>query len=499
MRGISTELKVGVFALFVFAILGFMTFRSGGLEWAKTRGYMVNIFFNATTGLDEKTKVKVAGIDAGVIEGIDLIKGRARVRLRLDKHVVIYKNAKASIKSSGLMGDKFLSISIGTSDLPVLKDGDTIEEVTEVVDMDDLARNFMNFADNFSSLTKSLNEVLGSEESKESLKQMIVNLKDITENLHRAIGVNDVKLRNTLDNIANLSGSLSRLVDKNGDKITSTVSNINDFSGTLKTSGNDLIADLNKAVKEFKAMVDENRPAVKNAVQSIDSITGKIDSITGRIDRGEGSIGKLVKDDRLYDSISKAADGLNKTFSAVDRFRTFITFQADYLTKPKDARGQLYVTLQPSPDKYYILGVVADPLGRSIKKETITTPPGTSIQEDVISKKVEFTAQFARRFGDTALRLGVTQNTFGAGGDYFTNNDKIKLSADVWDFAKNEESATRPHVKVGLDYFLFKDIFVSAGIDNILNKKSRGGYVGVGVRFEDEDLKYLLGTIPIPK
>ena len=48
----------------------------------------------------------------------------------------------------------------------------------------------------------------------------------------------------------------------------------------------------------------------------------------------------------------------------------------------------------------------------------------------------------------------------------------------------------------GIDYFLFKNLFVSAGADNILSDRWRGGYAGVGLRFEDQDLKYLFGTLP---
>ena len=53
------------------------------------------------------------------------------------------------------------------------------------------------------------------------------------------------------------------------------------------------------------------------------------------------------------------------------------------------------------------------------------------------------------------------------------------------------------HVKFGVEHFVFKNLFLSAGLDNILNKKWCGGYVGVGVRFEDEDFKYLPDALPI--
>jgi len=176
----------------------------------------------------------------------------------------------------------------------------------------------------------------------------------------------------------------------------------------------------------------------------------------------------------------------------------FVNFQTEYLIKPEEAKGYFYVTLQPKPDKYYILGVVGDPIGRVTTKETLTTTPAgtTTVKEEEIEKKIEFTAQIARRFKDVALRIGLTENTFGVGGDYFFDNDRGKVTADIWDFSNDEEGSDNPHIKVGVDYFVFKHLFLSAGADNILNKKWSGGYAGVGLRFEDEDLKYLFGTMP---
>ncbi|MBI5638904.1 MAG: MCE family protein [Nitrospirae bacterium] len=489
MRSISTELKVGVFALAVLSVLAFMTFKVGGLEWAKSRGYTIYIYFNNTAGLDEKTKVKVAGVDSGVIDGIELTKGRARVKLMMDSHIKLYRDAGAAIKSSGLLGDKFLAITVGSPDQPQLRDGDTIENVKEVVDIDDMVRNFTSFSKRFSELSESLNELLGDDETRDSLRQTVSNMREVTASLNRTIDANDARLRKLLENMSSMAASINSLVEKNSDHFSVAVANMKDFSGSLKSDGPELIENLNRASKELRAMIEENRPMVKNAVESMDTIAKNIE-------KGEGSLGKLVKDDRLYESINKAAEGVNKTISAVDRFRTFITFQTEYLTKPKDGKGYFYVTLQPRPDKYYILGAVSDPVGSVSTKETITSPPGTIVREEEIRKKIEFTAQFAKRFGDAALRIGLTENTFGVGGDYFFNRDRGKVTADIWDFSNDERNAKNPHVKVGVDYFVFKNVFVSGGVDNILNKKWRGGYVGGGLRFEDEDFKYIFGTIP---
>jgi phospholipid/cholesterol/gamma-HCH transport system substrate-binding protein len=486
MRGISAELKVGAFSLVVLALLTFMTFKVGGFEWIKKKGYVFYAEFNNIAGLDEKTRIKVAGVDAGIIERIDLKEGKARLTLRVNRNVILYSDASAEIKASGLLGDKYLELKTGTRE-PKLKDGDTIKNIMEVVDINDMFRKLYDVSEHMTVLMSALNEVLIVPGAKESLKESILSLKDITAGLKDTIYVNDKKMRTALDNINNLIVSIDDFVEKNKEPLTTTVSNIRNFSTSLKTEGPDIVANLNNAAKELKEMIDENRPVVKSAAESIESISKTIA-------QGEGSLGKLVKDDRLYESINKAADGVNKTIGAIDRFRTFITFQADYLTRPKDAKGYFYVTLQPRPDKYYIIGVVGDPVGSV--KTTTTTTDGVTVTEKKVEKKMEFTAQFAKRYKDLAMRIGLTENTFGVGGDYFFMDDNAKISADVWDFSNDEEGAKNPHVKVGFDYFIFKNLFLSAGADNIFNRKKRGGYVGGGLRFEDEDFKYLFGTMP---
>jgi len=496
-RKLSTELRVGLFALVVLAILTYMTFKVGGFEWIKKEGYTVYVYFENIAGLDEKTKIKVAGVDAGVIEKIELREGTARLTLRIDPGVKLYSDASGAIKATGLLGDKYLEVKIG-SKKPFLKSGDTIKNVTEVVDIDDMARNLSEVSSNINKLALSLNESLGTEEAKRSLKESILNLREITANINSIIISNDKRFRDVLDNINNLSASINDLVTTNKEPFTTAMANFKDFSGTLKSDGPEVITNLNKATKELKALVEESRTSIKSTTDSIKGTTESLESITKKIDSGEGTLGKLVKDDRLYESINKAAEGVDKTIGAIERFKTFITFQADYLTKPKDGKGYFYLTLQPRPDKYYILGVVGDPLGRVTTKQTVTTGPSgtTTVKEEKTKREIEFTAQFAKRFKDVALRIGLTENTFGLGGDYFFNNDKGKVTADIWDFSNDEEGARSPHLRVGMDYFLFKHLFVSAGADNVLNKKWRGGYAGVGLRFEDEDFKYLFGTMP---
>ncbi len=331
------------------------------------------------------------------------------------------------------------------------------------------------------------------EEVKDSLRESVFNLRDITRDLKSAINENNTKFQSVLGKVDSLVLRLDDLVRVNSAPLSNTISNFNDFTAALKTDGPELLKSLNKASGDLKALIEENRPAMTSIMNKTDAAMGSIQNLTARVERGEGTIGKIFKDEELYTSLTNAVSGAGKTLSAIERFRTFIQFQGDYLMEESEGKGYFYVTLQPRKDKYYILGVVADPAGRIEVTETTTN--GTTRREETRDTDIEFTAQFAKRFEDLTLRIGVTESTFGAGADYFLLNDKLKLSVDAWDFGSDEYKAESPHVRVAADYFLFKHLFLSTGYDNMFNKR-RSFFLGGGIRFEDEDFKYIFGSVP---
>ncbi|NOY39633.1 MAG: MCE family protein [Nitrospirae bacterium] len=493
MRGFSTELKVGIFALIVLAVLSYMTFKVSGKEWLRKEGYPVYVYFSNISGLDEKTKIKVAGVDAGIIEKIVLERNRVKLRLRIYPEIRLYRDAVASIKTSGLLGDRYLEIKPGMDQI-VLKEGETIQNVHEPVDIDDMIYKLAGISDSIQNLTENINDVLGTEETKNALKKTAANLADLTGNLNTAITANDRRLKETLEGINTLTASINKLVEDNSNEITDTVSNLRDLSAEAP----EMIKELKAASEELKSLLEENRPKIARLMEKTDKTMSSVQKVAEKIEKGEGTIGKLVSDERLYESVSKAASGIEDTLARIERFRTFVTFKGEYLTRTGDGKGYFDLTLKPRPDKYYILGVVDDPLGSVTTTKTVTSVNGVTTveEEELIERKIEFSLQFAKRFKDLALRIGLKENTIGLGADQFFMNDRLKVSADIWDFDNEEEGAGKPHLKLYMDYYLFKNLFISGGVDNLLNSRWRGIYLGGGITFEDEDLKYLFGSLP---
>jgi phospholipid/cholesterol/gamma-HCH transport system substrate-binding protein len=465
LRGARTEIIVGLFALLVLVILSLMTFRVGDFTFGEKKGYKIYAFFDNIAGLSEKTKVKIAGVDAGTVEKIELFAGKARVTLWMFEDVVLYANAYATIKSTGILGDKYLEISSGSTP-PVLKNGNTIRDVREETQISDLVKNI---ADLSSKVAELVTEV-STPEVRKSLRETLLNLRDIT-------------------------GDIKTTVARNKDKISAIMANLEVLTGSMKLDGPETMENLRVASANLRELLEETRPQMVSIANKTEGVIGSFEEITAKINRGEGTIGRLVNDGSLYNSISGAASGIGNFVSRVEKFKTFITFKGDYLAEDSETKGYFNLTLQPRKERYYILGVVTDPVG-SVDTTTTTINGTTVTTEEVEEDKLEFNAQIAQRFHDAAVRIGLTESTFGIGADYFLINDKLKFSMDAWDFGEDEAGADSPHVRLGADLFVFKALFLSAGVDNVLNDERRTYFVGGGVTFEDEDLKYVLGAVP---
>ena len=486
MKNVTTELKVGIFAIIVIIILSYMTFKVGGMPMIWEKGYRLYAEFDDVSGLDEQSRIKIAGVEAGLLEKIRLKNGKAKLTLLIQPDIEVYRNAVVSLRMSGLLGDRYLALSPGTPDQPVLNDGDTIAETFPAADIDILANQLTSAAVQISDLTKNINSIFGETE-KQSLRDAIQNLRAVTTNLKEISAENRVPLRNVI-------AQLEKFTDALGDKGPGVIDDLSNVARNLNEKGPEFIDNLNKASRDLKEVIEENRFALKQSIENIQSVSKSADNIAHKIEQGEGTLGKLMTDDSLYKSLSSVSGKVDQSFDFVGRLRTYLDFHTEYNTGESEWKGYFDLTLRPRQDTYYIIGIVTDPLG-SVKR-TETTIDGVTEIKDEVESRFEFTAQFAKRYDNVALRIGLMENTFALGADYFFHNEDGRVKFDVWDFSADEAGADEAHVRIGLDYRLFKYFFVSGGVDNLLNSNRRGIYLGGGLKFEDEDFKYLLGSAP---
>lgn len=469
MPKLSTEAKVGLLVLGGSIILLWMTFVVGKYEFGAKKGYTIEAVFDSVSGLDEKAAVRMAGVLIGTVEKVELFDSRAKVIMRIHPEVHIQRGARAGIKTMGLLGDKYVEIAPPEGGAAVggpagqtayLKEGDRIQITTSPSDVDKLISQLSDISGDIKQVTSSLRQVFGTERGTQSME-------DILSDLRR------------------------------------TTANIQEFSHTLNSNGSELVMRLNELTASLNGVVGENRDNLKMTMENIREASknaelalASIENAAKKIDRGEGTLGKLVSDDSMYNNIDSAAKGIGDYTSRVERLQTIVSFRSEYMFP--DAKSYFSLDLKPTQDKYYTLEVISDPRAKFTR--TIVSPtPGTTVTTDSYEDKFRFSLLFVKRWGNLALRLGLMESTGGLGAEYYMLDDKIKFSVDAWNFSSKEPGNENTHMKTTVSYYLNKLLFVNAGYDNILNAGRRSAFVGAGIRFDDQDLKYLIGSVPIPK
>lgn len=473
---LSAEARVGLTVLLGVLILTYMTFKVGGYRFGTEPGYRLYALFDTVAGLDMKSTIRLAGVEIGKVETIALQDGEARVTLRIRPDVKLRKGTQAAVRATGLLGDKYLELIPGKEE-GYLKDGDQVTQSETVADLDRLINQFSGIATDIKAVSASLREALGTKEGETSLKEIVANIRELSRNLNGT-------------------------VKDNRENFTKAVANIEETSSSLKTDLPKLMESLNRTSEKLEAIatkVEKGEGTLGKLIQQ-DDVYNKLDSaleglnnITKKVEKGEGTIGKLFTDEKAYDQITSALEGLSNAVNRIERFKTIVGFRNEYQFDSKENKGYFSLQLQPREDKFYLLELADDPRGHvtETKTQLDNNPPVVELKTD---RRLKLSAEFGRRYSDIALRIGLMENTFGAGTDLYLFDDALRISADAWDFNSSDPLNEHVHLKGTAGLSLFRYLFVQGGYDNFANKKLATGFIGGGIRFEDDDLKYLIGS-----
>ena len=137
MNHTRTDILVGIFVLVGITCLGYLTIRLGKLEMFGAHGYVLYADFASVAGLKPGDPVEIAGVRVGRVEAMTLAEDKARLALRLDDDVKLQEDVIASVRSRGLIGDKFVLVSPGASD-KIIPAGGKIRETDSPPDIPDL-------------------------------------------------------------------------------------------------------------------------------------------------------------------------------------------------------------------------------------------------------------------------------------------------------------------------------------------------------------------------
>ena len=141
MKKFDLELAVGLFVVAGIICLGYLSIKLGRMEILGSKGYDIEAIFSDSGGLKTGSIVSIAGVEVGRVKHVILDDYQARVTINLPFDVTIQEDAIASIKTKGLVGDKYIGITPGGSE-EIIGKGGRIRDTQPALDMETLISNF---------------------------------------------------------------------------------------------------------------------------------------------------------------------------------------------------------------------------------------------------------------------------------------------------------------------------------------------------------------------
>ena len=298
MNNKSRELRVGALFVVGFLIIFGAIFVIGNQEGLFTKKFELNAKFVDVKGLTVGAPVRLGGVKVGSVKKIkfspeDLEQSIiVEMEVNAESFIRIKKDSEARLGSQGLLGDRTVDLSVGSSETPPLQEGDYISSV-ETAQIDDI----------ISKGGAAINDI----------KITAQNAKEISEKINHGDGslaqiINDPRLYTNLDSLLNLWSDITAKINSgqgNLAKIVNDSSFYNNMTGSLGEIRT-FLASANEGKGTLGRLVKED-----SLYQHADSLLSSIDNMLSKINSGNGTAGKLIGNDDLYNKMNQTVDDLN--------------------------------------------------------------------------------------------------------------------------------------------------------------------------------------------
>ncbi len=485
---VSQAAKVGAFVLLV-AAGAWAIYATVFREYGGGAGYVVHAYLDDASGLAMHSRVTIAGIAVGTIDSIRLEtdqkskhKGQARVDVRVNKDVPLFNDGTLGKKSSSLLGEYVVVLTPGTKD-PRLKDGDEINVVAEEASIDDIKKNINDVAKLVKEVAQQLANSVGTEKGGENIRLILQNMADATDALNKTIRENRDTVRETLERIDRITAANEIPLSKAIDNIRAISDDVRELTAAIQGRGGGTGAE----VRETISRLDTSSKSLQSALEHIDHVAD-------RLDKGEGTLGRLSKDETLINEVQSAAEGINSFIEPISRLQTIVGLRADYNFLANSFKSYFELRLQPREDKFIMLQFINDPKGltsfQKITTETSdpTKPALSTTINTITTNQFRFSLEIARQLGPIRGRFGIIESTGGIGVDLILFNGRFELVNDLFGFAEQAIPRFRSYIA----YQFVNRLFLLGGVDNVFLDSQRDYFIGLQLRYNDEDLKAML-------
>lgn len=487
MAEISKAAKVGAMTL-VLAGAAYGGYRFIARDTGTAGGYRVWATMPDVTGVAPKSRVMISGIQVGVVDKISLYNGDARIDIKMNPDVPLFEDAAVGKRATSLIGESFIVLAPGTEGKTRIPDQGRITNYIEEPTIQSLQGQVADILKDVKEVTESLKNTVGSDKGQEQIADILKNLAEVTEQLNETVKENRAGVNKTITNISNITGDAApkiREILQNVEKVTEDVRKM---TAPPEAAGRD----------GKPGEIRNTMERIERASASLESTLAHADNVAARLDKGEGTLGRLTKDEALINEVENTVEGIGDFVGGITRLQTIVGLRTDYNFLANTIKSYVEIRLQPSEDKYYVIELVNDPRGRTtfeqidVDTTNPNDPPHYREIRTVTTNAFRFSFQFAKRLGPFTGRFGIRESTGGLGLDLHLLDDRFELRQDLFGFGEE----LSPRWRIALSYEFIRKLWLLGGVDDILNADRRDYFVGLQLRFNDQDLKTILPFAP---
>ena len=544
-------------ALIIFGYMGFKigAFRFDRAQYEKYTLYFRDISGLSRKAAVKIAGVKVGWVEE--ITLIPGVESKAEAIVMVSKSYPLYQNAYALVRQDGLLGPKYVDLLPGDPLLRQLAQGETLQKSgVEPVDLDDIFREVKVIASNVREVSESFRDAFGGPQGMDQIRSFATNIEtaaskfsSLTTIMERSFSRNEENIDAFLEigtNFRLLSDRLENKVFPSFQESIEKISTVFDRDfGRIATR----VETTTEALEDAAAQARDGLRNISSVAEKIDEGKGLLGKIVNE-DETYRDLKVAVSGFKNY--VSKL-DRMQILFDT--HFETMHRPAENY--RYEDSKGYFDIRIHPNEEYFYLVQIATSEKGfayRTEKEYTYTndnldyinparlnnpvavdpTEPITAADRPLLFSDSSYAnhlpfddqlktvyrqeelrfdrngmkigVQVGKIFGNLALRMGMMEGFGGIGADYEfpfqTEKFRWVTTFEGFDFRgfnrrgpNRFHQDKRPHLKWFNRMFAMRNIYFVFGADDFISKQNANAFVGIGFRFGDDDVKYVLGSI----
>lgn len=495
MSDVSRAAKVGLMTVGLAGAL-YGGYRFVSRDTGTSGGYRVHAYLPDVTGIAPRSRVMTSGIQVGYIERLSLEKGKARVDIKMRPEFPLYDDAAIGRRATSLIGESIIILAPGTEGKARIPDDGEVRRYIEEPDIQALQAQVSDILKDVKTVTGTLRNTVGSDRGQDQIEKILKNLAEVTETLNETVKENRAGVTQVINNVNAITGGSKPQIQEILANVRQVTEDVRRMTAAAPDPGKPGAADAKPG--ELRSVMER----VNRASASLESTLAHADAVAARLDKGEGTLGKLTRDETLINEVEGVVEDVGELVGGIGRVQTVVGLRADYNFLANTIKSYVELRLQPTEDKYYLIELINDPRGKtSVEQVDVdTTNPNSPAHyretRTTTTNAFRFSFQFAKRIGPITGRFGIKESTGGIGLDLHLLSDRFELRQDLFGFGEE----LSPRWRVVVAYEFIRKLWLLGGVDDILNSDRRDYFVGLQLRFTDHDLKSILpfasGALP---